>query len=807
MVRYSMSSSLELLAPAGNPEALDAAIGEGADAVYLGLRSFNARLRSSNFAYNQFEAAVEVLHKQSKRVYVTVNTVFEEREADRMYQFLQYLDRVGPDGIIVQDLGVVRMAREHFPSLRLHASTQMNVAGAAGANQLSRWGFKRVVLARELSLDEIASVRRSTNLELEVFVHGALCVSVSGLCLFSSWLGGKSANRGGCAQACRRLYSNDRETGYYFSPDDLELVARVPDLAEAGVSALKIEGRMKSAEYVGTVVGAYRYMIDNYNLDPDRALAKAQAMLRNDFARRKTTYWFEGTAAPDFIRPDQAGGTGIPLGRIREVRAFEGKLEGRWALVNTFEGIAEGDSVRVHRADDSGRETGKVKEVLRKPEGMYLRLELPFRQNDQIYLIQTRSMARRYKSVLPSNLERFRRFPSYDSAPRVEFPKPSGDLPRREGAPAPRGGRQASAARTPAPQAEVFPPGIYALVGRAADLHVLLAARPVKAALRLNRGTAADLRAEESKVPFKRDSLILWLDPFFPESDAEWLSAELDYWISRGQRYFVINNLGHLNLLKNRGVVLAAGPWLYAFNVRAAVFLFENGVDCLIPPHEISKQALQKLAEVIPPRAIMPLVFSFPPLFTIRSDLASEYRFRNFTDKEGTAYELVKDGTGSAVVPSRPMSLTDRVPLLQKDGFEKFLLDFGHMELAKPMYKQVFQAAREGIVLPETGRFNWKSGFWNPDEASPPRDAPKETPGRGAERSSEARHGSAARPRRGTRESSKDRDGSRNGPKRGEAGPKAGTATRIPGTRPASTRSRKPDPGSRPARRRGSPTG
>ena len=231
MVRYSMSSSLELLAPAGNPEALDAAIGEGADAVYLGLRSFNARLRSSNFAYNQFEAAVEVLHKQSKRVYVTVNTVFEEREADRMYQFLQYLDRVGPDGIIVQDLGVVRMAREHFPSLRLHASTQMNVAGAAGANQLSRWGFKRVVLARELSLDEIASVRRSTNLELEVFVHGALCVSVSGLCLFSSLLGGKFANRGGCAQACRRLFSNVREAVYYFCPDDLELVARVPDLA------------------------------------------------------------------------------------------------------------------------------------------------------------------------------------------------------------------------------------------------------------------------------------------------------------------------------------------------------------------------------------------------------------------------------------------------------------------------------------------------------------------------------------------------------------------------------------------------
>ncbi len=775
-----MPSSLELLAPAGNPEALDAAVGEGADAVYLGLRSFNARMRSANFAYNQFEAAVEVLHKQSKRVYVTVNTVFEEREADRMYQFLQYLDKVGPDGIIVQDFGVVKMARDHFPSLRLHASTQMNVAGAAGANQLSRWGFKRVVLARELSLDEIAAVRRSTNLELETFVHGALCVSVSGLCLFSSWLGGKSANRGGCAQACRRLYSNDRETGYYFSPDDLELIARVPDLAEAGVSALKIEGRMKSSEYVGTVVGAYRYMIDNYRLDPERALAKAQGMLRNDFARRKTTYWFEGTAAPDFIRPDQAGGTGIPLGKVREVRAFEGKLEGRWALLNTFEGIAEGDSVRVHRADDSGRETGKVKEVLQKAEGMYLRLELPFRQNDQVYLIQTRSMARRYKSVLPSSLERFRRFPSYDSAPRVEFPK------------------------LPAERLDSFPAGIYALVGRTADLHVLLASRPVKAMLRLNRRTAADLRASESGAPFKKDSLVLWLDPFFPEGDAAWLAEELDYWISRGQRFFVVNNLGHLNLLKNRGVVLAAGPWLYAFNVRAAAFLFENGVDCLIPPHEISKQALQQIAEVIPPRAIMPLAFSFPPLFTIRSDLASEYKFRNFSDKEGTAYELVRDGTGSAVIPSRPLSLTDRVPFLQKDGYEKFLLDFGHMELAKPMYKQVFQAAREGIVLPETGRFNWKSGFWNPDEGSPARDDSKGGPGRrtagaGTRSGGPGRSATAGRGGRSAGRDASDRPDAagKPGTRRPRSGPESGTSDRKPargGRRPAG-RGPSADPG------------
>ena len=197
---------IELLAPAGSSEALDAAVSEGADAVYLGLKTFNARMRTANFAYSQFEASVKMLHKKDRKLYVTVNTVFEQREADRMYQLLKYLAGVGPDGIIVQDLGVAKMARECFPSLKLHASTQMNIAAAKGANLLSKYGFSRVVLARELDLAEIRDVRANTSVELEVFVHGALCVSGSGICLFSSYLGGKSANRGMCTQARRRRY-------------------------------------------------------------------------------------------------------------------------------------------------------------------------------------------------------------------------------------------------------------------------------------------------------------------------------------------------------------------------------------------------------------------------------------------------------------------------------------------------------------------------------------------------------------------------------------------------------------------------
>jgi putative protease len=685
-------TNAELLAPAGSPEALDAAIGEGADAVYLGLKTFNARMRTANFAYSQFEAAVESLHKMGKRLYVTVNTVFEQREADRMYQLLQYLDKVGPDGIIVQDLGVLKLATDNFPGLRIHASTQMNVASAAGANFLSRFGVKRVVLSRELSLAEIRAVRSGTNMELETFVHGALCVSASGLCLFSSYLGGRSANRGACTQACRRLFREESRDGYFFSPDDLQLVERIPELIDAGVSALKIEGRMKSAEYVGSVVAAYRYMLDNWRFDRERAALKAAAILQGDFARNKTTFWFDGTVDPDFIRPDQAGGTGIPLGKVRVVRVFDDK---RWMLLRSHDGIAEGDSIRIHRHDDSGRLTTRVRAVMEKAEGLYLQADVEFGPEDTVYLVQTRTMSRRYRSVLPTSLAKYHKFPSYDPAPRPEFPA------------------------IPKERLAALPEGLYAMVSRVQDLHTILADRPEKAILRLDRKNAELLRRHEKETPFKRESLILWLEPFFPQADVDWLSEELQWWLEHGQKVFIANNLGHLALLKGRSATVIAGPWLYAFNAWAAGFFLSNGADYIVPPLEISKQNFGRVAEFIPDKCIMPMVFAYPPLFTIRADLGGKYDFRYIRDREGGDYELVTAPDGSVVIPAKPYSLVDRIPFMRRDGMNKFILDFSFMDLKKQVYKRVMAAARDAVVLQDTGRFNWKDGFWNPEESGP----------------------------------------------------------------------------------------
>ena len=683
---------VELLAPAGSPEALDAALAEGADAIYFGLRSFNARMRSANFAFNQLEAGLQVIHEKGKKAYVTVNTVFEERETDRVYQLLQFLDRLKVDGIIIQDLGILKMARDNFPSLSLHASTQMNVSSSRGCNFLSRNGFKRAVLARELSLEEIKAVRQNTSLELEVFVHGALCVSASGLCLFSSYLGGKSANRGACTQACRRLYESESQKGYFFSPDDLQLIDYVPVLIEAGIDSFKIEGRMKSAEYVGTVVSAYRHLIDNWEKDREKALAKARALLQSDFARRKTTFFMEG-GNPDFIHPEQAGGTGIPLGKIIDARTFD---EERWALVNAHGGIAEGDSVRIHRSDDSGRMTAKIKGVKPALSGLLLKFDGDWRQNDEVYLVQSASMARRYKQVLPHSLDRYRAFPSRASAPAPRFTQPSKK------------------------DTEGLQPGFYALVGKTADLHAVLAANPQKAMLLFDKVNAEALRKNESTIPYKRERLVLWLDPYFPEADTSWLETELQYWISRGVNWIVANNLGHFSILRGKDVKLIAGPWLYTFNRWAVGFLFDQGCKYIIPPLEISKQNFMRILEGVPPQAAFPIVFSNPQLFRIRGDLSAKYDSTTFLDRDKSAYFLRGKRDYNVLVPERPFSIIDRTPFLRKERIDKFILDLSNSDPAKGFFRDVAKAAAEARILPEASRFNWKDGFYNDEEAGKP---------------------------------------------------------------------------------------
>lgn len=265
-----MEQRVELLAPAGNYEAFIGAVNAGADAVYLGGEKFGARAYADNFSTEEICRALKTAHFMGRKIYLTVNTLLKESEFEELYDYILPFYEAGLDGVIVQDLGVFCYIRDHFKDLPLHASTQMTLTGAGGAAFLKSQGAVRIVPAREMSLAEVRRIKEQTGMEIECFIHGAMCYCYSGQCLFSSILGGRSGNRGRCAQPCRlpyQIYEDDKPVtgeGYPLSLKDMCTLSHLPALIEAGIDSFKIEGRMKKPEYAAGVTALYRKYIDLY---------------------------------------------------------------------------------------------------------------------------------------------------------------------------------------------------------------------------------------------------------------------------------------------------------------------------------------------------------------------------------------------------------------------------------------------------------------------------------------------------------------------------------------------------------------
>ncbi|MCR5042240.1 MAG: U32 family peptidase [Clostridia bacterium] len=291
---------IEILAPVGSPEHLPAAVRSGADAVYLGLKSFSARASAANFSQNELTEAVRYCHASGVRVFVTVNTIIRNGELSGFAEALRTCCGSGVDGAIIQDLAAAELIRCHCPDLPMHASTQMAVHNSAGVKRLEKMGFVRAVLARELSLREIAEVRKNTSIELEVFIHGALCVSMSGGCLASAFFGGRSANRGECAGPCRLDFRTDK-SDYALSLKDLGGIDFAKRLDETGIDSLKIEGRLKSPEYVAATVHSLRTALDGGEYD--------RTLLEKVFSRSGfTDGYFTGRRTHEmFGRRDESG--------------------------------------------------------------------------------------------------------------------------------------------------------------------------------------------------------------------------------------------------------------------------------------------------------------------------------------------------------------------------------------------------------------------------------------------------------------------------------------------------------------------
>jgi len=304
----------ELLAPGGSFESALAALENGADAVYCGMKDFSARKGARNLDFTQLKRLRRMTRRENKNIYITLNTILKDRELPRIIDYLIQLEEIEADGVIVQDPGLIKIIRDHFPALPLHGSTQMAVHNKWGLKLLQELGFTRVVLPRELTLGEMEQLKREfPDLELEVFIHGAQCYGFSGLCLASGMLLGRSGNRGDCGQICRTWFESDHDRGYYLSCNDLYAGQSVQEMARIGIASLKIEGRMKSPAYAAAVSRLYRHILDGG--DPAR-IRELEDDARTAFSRRPTSGHLTVPAGLDMINREYPSHLGLPLGPV-----------------------------------------------------------------------------------------------------------------------------------------------------------------------------------------------------------------------------------------------------------------------------------------------------------------------------------------------------------------------------------------------------------------------------------------------------------------------------------------------------------
>ena len=339
---------IELLAPVGDFECLKAAVQNGADAVYLGASNFSARASAKNFDLTELEKAINYATLRNVRVYLALNTLIKNTELQEAINIAKSAYELGISAIIVQDYGLASILLKTFPDLPIHASTQMSIHNLEGANQIEKLGFKRAILAREISISEIEFISSNSNIELEVFVHGALCISYSGQCLLSSIIGVRSGNRGKCAQACRLPYelinsqNESIDKGYLLSPRDLYGLEFIPKLIDIGITSLKLEGRLKKPEYVATVTRIYRKYIDMALANKEYIISEKdkkdllQVFNRGGFS----TGHLDNSPNTNLIFKESPTNMGIYIGNVSNYNSNKGHI-----TLNLNDTLAIGDTI------------------------------------------------------------------------------------------------------------------------------------------------------------------------------------------------------------------------------------------------------------------------------------------------------------------------------------------------------------------------------------------------------------------------------------------------------------------------------
>ena len=655
----------ELLAPVGNVESFYAALNAGADALFMGLQEFNARGRAGNFTRPMFQLAVGKAHGLGAKVYATLNVLIKNREIDQLIDVLAFLDAVKVDGVIIQDWGVYFIARKHFPRLVLHASTQMGNHNSVGVNFGASKGIVRTVLSRELTMLELETIARQSKAELEVFIHGALCYSFSGMCLFSSYLGGQGANRGICKQSCRRVYQDGEGCHALFSLKDNQQIQNLHRLMELGIRSLKIEGRMKSADYVFQVCKAYRMALDN-----TQNTAIAAQMLELDMGRKKTS-WFLGADVTNGITDDSS--IGIRIGQVinvnRKTVSFSSSLK-----------LEEGYRIRIQTANDNGQLYVKVVDFNRSGDIYQAPAELfgAVAEGDDVLLvrIKTQSFSSRLGNV--NGLPELRKTPVRKQEIRKGF-QIEGGKPQK--------------------------PMLLVRIGSPEWLPKLRFDDYDAVIFSYKRSDWEKFDPNSFAHQQNRQKIRIELPKFISEKHLDFyqnLAAKL---FSAGFNYFFISHLSQ-KLLLPQGAKISCNENVYVLNDASARMLNDEKIVEFTYPLE---NDLDNLLSMTNKQGIVPLYF-YPQLFYSRMPVKINAD-RIFADETNKKFRIsVKDGI-TITYPSIPVSLFHYRTQLEKNGFNRFLIDYSGELMTANVVKRILKKFLDSETVQPSSNFNFKLGL------------------------------------------------------------------------------------------------
>lgn len=689
MILKNSDRKIELLAPAGSEETFFAAVDAGADSVYLGLQSLNARIRAKNFSLGDLETLIPYAHDKGVKIYITLNTMVKQEELPGLLGILLKLESLGPDAVIVQDLGVAMLAMLHAPSVPIHASTQMTVHNSVGASQLKKLGFSRVILARECTLEEISAIVRHSGVEIEIFGHGALCYSYSGQCYFSSYLGGSSANRGHCTQPCRRSYKTAKGDGAWFSPKDLCLIDRLSDLVGAGVTGIKIEGRLKSAEYVTAVVGSYRQAIDCLPKPPKNELVES-AM--EDFGRAKSTGHLVPDPASPLVVPGHTAGSGKFLGKVLKASGhelvFSSKIDinidDRLRVTKKFEGEREAFVVKKIQCETVGQSSENDNKICSVP---YTGTAV---SGDLVFLVgrKSRTPGRSLKS-LESDFHRDPKNPKKKGKPIQQI---LGDISRE---------LQTAASMVRMPPRRMIraalPPGardIIRLLDRRVDDYIITMKH----------------REIYSLPRTLRNKVVLRVPVFIRERDLRLTERRIRDVIGKGFTRFLIGNIAHFALFDNYPEARLQADYTFGMlNSATLLALAKLGAEMVAISIENDIPNFEALTTAAKGFPLELVAYGRPPLFTsaVPTSLSSKRGAAEVKDRDDQFF-VEKQEWLTIVVPKTPFALMGPLKKHQIDKVRALRLELSSGELQTNEYNRLRSAVEKWTPLKAAKPFNYR---------------------------------------------------------------------------------------------------